>query len=77
MKVSVSLPADDVAFLDAYAHDQGFPSRSAALHAAVRSLRALAGAEAMSSDYEDAWREWAATGAAAAWDTTAGDGLTP
>ena len=76
MKVSVSLPPEDVAFLDAYAHDQGFASRSAALHAAVRCLRVLAGAEAMGSDYEQAWNEWASTGEAAAWDATAGDGLT-
>ena len=75
MKVSVSLPADDVAFLDAYAHDPGFPSRSAAVHQAVRSVRAAASSEAMTRDYEQAWSEWVATGEAAAWDPTAGDGL--
>ncbi len=40
MKVSVSLPDDDVEFLDGYAHRQGFDSRSAVLHKAVRLLRA-------------------------------------
>lgn len=32
MKVSVSLPGQDVEFLDAYAREQGLESRSAALH---------------------------------------------
>ncbi|MFP5298949.1 MAG: ribbon-helix-helix domain-containing protein, partial [Actinomycetota bacterium] len=39
MKVSISLPEEDVAFLDAYAETQGIPSRSAAIHRAVRLLR--------------------------------------
>jgi Arc/MetJ-type ribon-helix-helix transcriptional regulator len=39
MKLSVSLPDEDVEFLDAYANEQGFPSRSAVLHKAVRLLR--------------------------------------
>jgi Arc/MetJ-type ribon-helix-helix transcriptional regulator len=40
MKVSVSLPEEDVAFLDARAHAQGYGSRSAVVHEAVRLLRA-------------------------------------
>ena len=39
MKVSVSLPGDDVEFLDDYATKQGLDSRSAALQRAVRLLR--------------------------------------
>ena len=39
MKVSVSLPGDDVQFLDDYAKEQGLESRSAAVHRAVRLLR--------------------------------------
>jgi len=39
MKLSVSLPDEDVVFLDAYAAEQGFTSRSAVLHKAVRVLR--------------------------------------
>jgi Arc/MetJ-type ribon-helix-helix transcriptional regulator len=71
MKVSVSLPGEDVAFLDAYAQEQGLESRSAALHRAVRLLRAaeLAGA------YEGAWSEWVATGDGELCDRAAGDGL--
>jgi Arc/MetJ-type ribon-helix-helix transcriptional regulator len=71
MKVSVSLPEDDVEFLDAYARDQGMESRSAAVHQAVGLLRTSQLAEA----YEDAWESWDASDDAAAWDTTTADGL--
>lgn len=71
MKVSVSLPGEDVEFLDEYAREQGLESRSAALHRAVRLLRTaeLGGA------YEAAWHEWAAGGDADLWEPTTGDGL--
>lgn len=71
MKVSVSLPENDVEFLDSYAHAQGMPSRSAALHEAVALLRAAQLAPA----YEDAWASWAASGDAEIWDAVAADGL--
>ena len=70
MKVSVSLPGDDVAFLDEYAKEQGLDSRSAALHKAVRLLRTME----LAAPYEAAWTEWAADDADA-WDATAADGL--
>ena len=71
MKVSVSLPGDDVQFLDDYAKEQGLESRSAAVHRAVRLLRTaeLGGA------YEAAWDEWAGGGDGDLWDSTVGDGL--
>jgi Arc/MetJ-type ribon-helix-helix transcriptional regulator len=71
MKLSVSLPDEDVEFLDAYANEQGYASRSAVLHKAVRMLR---GAE-LGVAYEDAFAEWEESGDAEAWDVTAGDGL--
>ena len=71
MKVSVSLPDEDVEFLDAYARSQGFDSRSAVLHKAVRLLRA----NGLTGDYEDAWQEWSDGGDAALWDRTAGDSI--
>jgi Arc/MetJ-type ribon-helix-helix transcriptional regulator len=71
MKVSVSLPDDDVQFLDRYAREQGFDSRSAVLHKAVRLLRAAE----LGGDYEDAWREWANTDDAQLWEAVASDGL--
>ena len=68
MKVSVSLPEDDVEFLDSYTRDQGIESRSAALHKAVGLLRAAQLADA----YEEAW---ASSDEAGAWETTVADGL--
>jgi Arc/MetJ-type ribon-helix-helix transcriptional regulator len=71
MKLSVSLPDDDVEFLDDYAHEQGIGTRSAALHRAIRLLRA----SGLSSAYEDAWDQWSAAGEADLWDATIGDGI--
>lgn len=71
MKLSVSLPDDDIAFLDRYAREQGIASRSAALQRAVRLLRATE----LGPAYEAAWDEWAHAGEADAWDAAAGDGL--
>ena len=68
MKVSVSLPGEDVAFLDMYAREQGLESRSAALHKAVRLLRAAE----LGAAYEGAWGDLTASGDAEAWDATAG-----
>jgi Arc/MetJ-type ribon-helix-helix transcriptional regulator len=69
MKLSVSLPNDDVAFLDDYGDSNGYPSRSAVLQKAVRLLRAteLGGA------YEEAWGEWADSDDS--WDAAATDGI--
>jgi Arc/MetJ-type ribon-helix-helix transcriptional regulator len=71
MKVSVSLPEDDVEFLDAYARDQGMESRSAAVHQAVGLLRTAQ----LASAYEDAWQSWDASDDAEAWEPTIADGL--
>jgi Arc/MetJ-type ribon-helix-helix transcriptional regulator len=71
MKLSVSLPNEDVEFLDAYAQAQGLSSRSAVVHKAVRLLRGTELAPA----YEDAFASWGPSEEAADWDVTAGDGL--
>lgn len=71
MKVSVSLPDEDVEFLDSYAQSQGLRSRSAVLHKAVRLLR---GAELVPA-YEDAFASWEESEDASDWDNTAGDTL--
>ncbi len=73
MKLSVSLPAHDVEYLDSYARAQGYGSRSAVLHKAVRALRATE----LGGDYEDAWESWRVSGEADAWETTAADGSSP
>jgi Arc/MetJ-type ribon-helix-helix transcriptional regulator len=72
MKVSVSLPGEDVQFLDAYAKEQGLESRSAALHRAVRLLRTAE----LGGSYQAAWQEWTAEGEAELWESTIADGLT-
>ena len=72
MKVSVSLPGDDVDFLDEYARNRRLGSRSAVVHRAVELLRAAE----LSTDYEKAWSEWLDSSDADAWETTAGDGIT-
>jgi antitoxin MazE9 len=71
MKVSVSLPGEDVEFLDAYAQAHALASRSAVLHQAVRALRM----DELRESYGPAWDEWASADEADAWEATAGDGL--
>ena len=71
MKVSVSLPEDDVEFLDSYAQAQGIESRSAVLHKAVGLLRA----SQLGNAYEEAWASWSASGDAEAWEAAVADGL--
>lgn len=70
MKLSVSLPDDDVATLDAFVRSTGLPSRSAAVQHAVRMLRL----PDLEDDYAAAWGEWTASGDQAAWDVVANDG---
>ncbi|MGN6300329.1 MAG: ribbon-helix-helix domain-containing protein [Angustibacter sp.] len=71
MKVSISLPLEDIEFLDTYAHEQRRPSRSAAVHDAIAVLRSAR----LQSDYAAAFDEWAQSGDAQAWEATAADGL--
>ena len=71
MKLSVSLPNEDVALLDEYARRAGLSSRSAAVHHAVGLLRQFD----LEVDYEQAWQEWDDSGERTAWDGTVGDGL--
>lgn len=71
MKLSVSLPDDDVQYLDEYARIQRLESRSAALHKAVRLLRA----SELGSAYEEAWSEWSGSDDDRLWDAVVDDGL--
>ncbi|MDZ7676036.1 MAG: antitoxin [Acidimicrobiales bacterium] len=67
----MSLPDDDVEYLDEYARAQQLESRSAALHKAVRLLRA----SELGSAYENAWTEWAESDDGQIWDAVVDDGL--
>jgi Arc/MetJ-type ribon-helix-helix transcriptional regulator len=71
MKVSVSLPAEDVAFLDTYAQAQGIESRSAAVHRAVGLLRT----SELGDAYEDAFGSWQDDQEGQTWDAAIADGL--
>lgn len=71
MKVSVSLPGEDVEFLDEYAKARGLDSRSAAVQQAVRLLRS----GELESAYAAAWSEWVGVEDAQLWASAVGDGL--
>ncbi|MFI6434721.1 ribbon-helix-helix domain-containing protein [Streptomyces sp. NPDC050759] len=72
MKISVSLPQEDVAFVDEYASRTEAESRSAVIHDAIELLRQAQLAE----EYTQAFAEWDASEDAALWDRTSGDGIT-
>jgi Arc/MetJ-type ribon-helix-helix transcriptional regulator len=71
MKLSISLPDEDVAALDNYARASGLRSRSAAVRHAIRLLEH----PDLEDDYVTAWEEWESSGERAAWEATAADGL--
>lgn len=71
MKLSVSLPEEEVEFLDEFADSQGIESRSAVLLRAVRLLKA----SQLSDAYTAAWAEWDESEDAELWEATASDGL--
>jgi Arc/MetJ-type ribon-helix-helix transcriptional regulator len=69
MKLSLSLPDDDVAFIDEYAARAGAPSRSSVIHEAIGLLRDLG----LERAYAQAWEEWTSSGEAMQWDATVSD----
>ncbi|MER5938862.1 ribbon-helix-helix domain-containing protein [Streptomyces sp. NPDC001928] len=71
MKISVSLPQEDVAFVDEYAAKKAADSRSAVIHDAIQMLREAA----LEEEYLAAWDEWYASEDAELWDRTVGDGI--
>lgn len=70
MKLSVSLPEEDVAFVDQYARRRGTTSRSSVLHRAIELLRL----SELEDAYVEAWDEWDQSGDEAAWSTATYDG---
>jgi Arc/MetJ-type ribon-helix-helix transcriptional regulator len=70
MKISVSLPAQDVEFLDSVARERG-ASRSEVLRGAVRMLRSTT----LVDEYVDAFGEWTGSDDADQWERVAGDGI--
>lgn len=70
MKLSVSIPDDDLEFIDTYASEHGVESRSGVIHRAVSLLRATE----LGDDYAAAWAEWEGPDADD-WEAVLGDGL--
>ena len=70
-KISVSLPDEDVIFLDEYVSLSRAESRSAALHVAISVLRD----QQLADDYAAAHAEWAQSEDAKLWDDATGDGV--
>ena len=66
----MSVPDDDVSFIDHYAATHGVDSRSGVVHRAVALLRA----SELEDDYAAAWQEWNES-EADVWEPTAADGL--
>ena len=69
MKVSVSVPDEDIAFLDNYAKTHRVASRSAVLQRAIRLLRA----SELTDSYAAAFTEWSGDPDNVAWDAATAD----
>ena len=69
MKVSVSVPDDDIEFLDSYVKTHRVASRSAALQRAIRLLRA----SELTDAYAAAFAEWADDPSTDVWDAATAD----
>jgi Arc/MetJ-type ribon-helix-helix transcriptional regulator len=70
VKLSVSIPDDDLEFIDRYASEHRVESRSGVVHRAVSLLRAAE----LGDDYAAAWAEWQDSDGAE-WESVVGDGL--
>ena len=72
MKISISLPEEDLASLDDFVQRAGLPSRSAAIRRAIGFLRH----PDLEREYAGAWEEWESSGDEASWEVASDDGLT-
>ena len=70
MRLRITIPDDDAAFLEAYAVRAGLTSRSAVVRQAIALLRE----DQLIRDYVTAFDEWADSGETAVWETTTRDG---
>lgn len=71
MKISVSLPTDDLAFVDEYAARTGAASRSMVIHQAIGLLRM----SELEESYAETWLDWDASEDARLWRATVADGI--
>jgi len=70
MKLSISLPREDVDFLDEHVRSVGARSRSAVVQRAVRLLRA----SQLGAAYAGAWEEWESSGEEGPWEGVSAEG---
>jgi len=71
MKLSVSIPDHDVAFLDEFAERAGMDSRSAVLQRAIALLKSAD----LASEYDIAFAEWHESADSHLWESVVADGL--
>ncbi len=71
MKLSVSIPEQDVEFIDTYASTHGVGTRSGVGQRALSLLRTAD----LGEDYAAAWSEWESSTDAALWESVAADGV--
>ena len=71
MKLSVSIPEQDVEFIDAYATTHGLDTRSGVVQRALTLLRTAD----LGDDYAAAWAEWESSGEAEIWEKAIADGI--
>lgn len=72
MKVSLSIPDEDVRFLDDFAREHGIASRSAAVQRSIAMLREVE----LKEQYKIAMQEWRDSPDSELWERTVGDGIT-
>jgi Arc/MetJ-type ribon-helix-helix transcriptional regulator len=70
MKLSISLPEDDVDFVDEYSEKTGMASRSSVIHKAIALLRETS----LQDAYAAAFEEWETAREDGAWEAVIGDG---
>ncbi|WP_062518827.1 ribbon-helix-helix domain-containing protein [Demequina silvatica] len=75
VKLSISLPEDDIKVLDALVAAGAASNRSAAVHSAIERLVEAERERELEAQLIDAMREWKDSGEHAAWDGVAGDGV--
>lgn len=71
MKLSVSLPETQVAFLDRYRQEHGLSSRSEVLQVALKLLQG----RMLEEEYRAAGEEWQRNGDAKLWNEVDSEGL--
>ncbi len=71
MKLSVSIPDQDVEFIDVYASAHGVETRSGVVQRALTLLRTTE----LGEDYAAAWAEWAVSEDGDLWEAVAADGI--